>query len=64
MKCLLALFIVWIIRKFLLKNALTKLDVLFYMLLGIIGVFVWPIIFEKMKLIRCMRILKKMVESH
>lgn len=59
-KCLLALFIMWIIGKLLWKDAPTKLDVLFYMLLGIIGVFVWPILFEKIKLKRCMNLLKKM----
>lgn len=60
MKCLFVLFIVWIIGKFLWKDAPTKLDVLFYMLLGIIGVFAWPILFEKIKLKRCMNLLKKM----
>ena len=60
MKCLLVLFIVWIIGKLLWKNAPTKLDLLFYMILGIMGVWVWPILFEKIKPKRCMNLLKKM----
>ena len=60
MKCLLVLFIVWIVGKLLWKNAPTKLDVFFYMLLGIIGVFLWPIIFEKVRSKMFMELLKRM----
>lgn len=60
MKSLLILFMMWIFRKLLWKTAPTKLDVLYYMLLGIIGVFIWPIVFEKIRLRRCMNLLKRM----
>ena len=60
MKSLLILFMMWIFRKLLWKTAPTKLDVLYYMLLGIIGVFIWPIVFEKIRSRRCMNLLKRM----
>ena len=60
MKSLLILFMMWIFRKLLWKTAPTKLDVLYYMILGIIGVFIWPIIFEKIRSRRCMNLLKRM----
>ena len=60
MMSLLILFMMWIFRKLLWKTAPTKLDVLYYMLLGIIGVFIWPIVFEKIRSRRCMNLLKRM----
>ena len=60
MKSLLILFMMWIFRKLLWKTAPTKLDVLYYMLLGIIGVFIWPIVFEKIRSRRWMNLLKRM----
>ena len=60
MKCLLMLFMMWIFRKLLWRTAPTKLDVLYYMILGIIGVLIWPIFFEKIKSRKCMNLLKRM----
>ncbi len=60
MKCLLVLFIVWIVGKLMWNNSPPKLDVFFYMLLGIIGVFLWPIVFEKVRSKRFMELLKRM----
>lgn len=54
------LFAVWAIGKIIWKSAPVKLDVFFYMLLGIIGVFVWPSFFEKTRLKRLMGLLKRM----
>lgn len=60
MKCLTLLFSVWLIIKLLWRNAPAKVDVLLYMLLGVIGVFVWPIIFEEIRLKRFIGLLGKM----
>lgn len=58
-RCLLVLFVVWIVGKFIWKNMPEKLEVIFYMFLGIIGVFAWPIVFEKIRLQRLMNLLNK-----
>lgn len=59
-KKLLLLFAVWVVGKIIWKSAPAKLDVLLYMLLGIIGVFVWPAFFEKTRFKNLMGLLKKM----
>ena len=58
-KALLALFIVTIFGKFLWKSAPHKLDVIFYMLLGVSGVFVWPVIIEELNSSKIVNLLKK-----
>ena len=60
MKHLILLFVVWVGGKLIWKSAPAKLDVLLYMLLGVIGVFVWPVVFEKVRLKRFMGLLEKM----